>query len=221
MDYIIKFPDPHTADDEGLVAVGGELSVDFLEAAYKQGIFPWFDENNPILWWSPNPRFVLYPNEFKLSKSLSKLVKRGKFELRIDTNFRAVIENCATMKRAGESGTWITNDMLKAYNELHLQAYAHSFETYLDNELVGGLYGVSYGKAFFGESMFHKVTDASKFAFYYLVEWCKQNEFHFIDAQLPTNHLRSLGAKEVERSVFLEELEIALQYESCRGPWGF
>ncbi len=219
MAYKIQFPDVNTADDDGLIAIGGELSTDFLESAYKQGIFPWFDDDSPIMWWSPNPRLVLYPDNFKVSKSLAKLIRIGKFELKIDTNFNAVISNCAKVKRNEQDGTWITNDMIKAYYNLHNKGMAHSFETYLDNELVGGLYGVSFGKAFFGESMFHKHTDASKFAFFYLVEWCKQNNFHFIDAQQSTNHLKSLGAIEIERNQFLKELKIALKYETKFGKW--
>ncbi len=219
MDFKVQFPQPEMADDDGLIAVGGELSIDFLESAYKQGIFPWFDNDELILWWSPNPRLVLYPNDFKISKSLLKVIRSNVFELKIDNDFDSVIRNCANIKRKDEEGTWITNKVIKAYNELFLKGVAHSFETYINDELVGGLYGVSFGRAFFGESMFHKKTDASKFAFYYLVQWCKKNDFHFIDAQIPTNHLISLGAKKIERSQFLKELKNALQFDTKHGKW--
>ncbi len=215
----IQFPDPNMADDDGLVAIGGELSEEFLISAYMQGLFPWFDEQSPIMWWSPNPRLMLYPDDFKISKSLKQVIRSGKFSIKIDENFNAVMNNCANIKRKAQDGTWITKDMLNAYKHLYNKGLAHSFETYYNDELVGGLYGISLGKAFFGESMFHKKTDASKFALYHLVEWCKTNNFHFIDAQQSTNHLISLGAKEIARSDFLKQLEKALQNKSIIGSW--
>lgn len=219
MEYLVQFPDPELADDEGLIAVGGELTPEYLISAYSTGIFPWFAEGEPILWWSPNPRLVLYPNDFKISKTLAKLVKSNHFELKIDANFRSVIQNCSKIERPDQLGSWITNEMIDAYCTLHDLGIAHSFETYFDSKLVGGLYGVSMGKAFFGESMFFKERDASKFAFYHLVNWCKAHDFHFIDAQQPTNHLKSLGAKEIERKIFLTELKEALQFETIHGKW--
>ncbi len=219
MEYEVQFPDPNTVDDEGLVAVGGELSEEFLISAYRQGLFPWFDDDSPIMWWSPNPRLVLYPQDFKVSKSLKQVIRSNRFSIKIDENFDAVIRNCANIKRDFQYGTWITNDMIDAYNNLHRKGFAHSFETYRDGELVGGLYGISLGRAFFGESMFHKQTDASKFALYHLVEWCKHNGFYFIDAQQSTNHLISLGAKEISRSSFLQQLKDALQHQSIIGKW--
>jgi leucyl/phenylalanyl-tRNA---protein transferase len=219
MDYSIQFPDPDLAEDDGLVAVGGELSVEFILSAYMQGIFPWFSEDDPILWWSPNPRLILFPDEFKISNSLKQLIKNKKYTLKIDENFKEVIKNCSKSPRPGQDGTWITGEMLVAYTKLHKLGYTHSFETYYNNELVGGLYGLSLGNAFFGESMFFKATDASKFALYHLVEWCKMHNFKFIDAQQPTAHLKSLGAKEVQRSEFLSRLKEALQSETIKGKW--
>jgi leucyl/phenylalanyl-tRNA--protein transferase len=220
MQYTVQFPDPRNAEDDGLVAVGGKLSPEYLFSAYLNGIFPWFGEGEPILWWSPNPRMVLYPADFKVSKSLKQLIKSNRFEIKVDIDFKSVITNCSKIPRLGQSGTWITGEMIEAYITLYKLGVAHSFETYLGGQLVGGLYGVSFGKAFFGESMFFKERDASKIAFYYLVEWCIKHGFHFIDAQTPTNHLKSLGAKEIERNKFLDELTVALQYETFSGLWG-
>ena len=220
MEFMVEFPDPGLADEDGLVAVGGELSAEYLISAYASGIFPWFGEGEPILWWSPNPRLVLYPAEFKVSKTLAKTIKSNRFEFRLDRNFKSVIQSCAKVSRPGQEGTWITNEMVEAYIKMHKSGLAHSFETYLNNELVGGLYGVSLGKAFFGESMFFKERDASKVALFHLVQWCKKNDFHFIDAQQPTEHLKSLGAQEIERNKFLQELDIALQLETIQGKWG-
>lgn len=219
MQYMVEFPDPRLADDDGLVAVGGELLPEYLVSAYARGIFPWFSDGDPILWWSPNPRLVLYPVDFKVSKSLRQLIRSNRYEIRIDADFQSVIANCSVKERAGQEGSWITKEMINAYMSLHQLGLAHSFETYLDNQLVGGLYGVSLGKAFFGESMYFTARDASKFALYHLVDWCHKNDFHFIDAQQPTDHLKSLGAREIERLVFLEELDLALQYETIKGTW--
>lgn len=219
MQYMVQFPDPNLADDDGLVAVGGALNPEYLISAYANGIFPWFNEEDPILWWSPNPRLVLYPQDFKVTKSLLQLVRSSRYEIKIDTEFQLVIGNCSGINRPGQEGSWITKEMIDAYKTLHEIGLAHSFETYFNNELVGGLYGVSLGKAFFGESMFFTHRDASKFALYYLVEWCKKNEFHFIDAQQPTNHLKSLGAVEIERVLFLDQLDTALQFETIKGNW--
>ena len=216
----IQFPDPNQAEDDGLVAVGGELSSDFLLAAYSQGIFPWFNEGEPLLWWSPNPRMVLFPKNFKLSKSLYQTIKNGKYKLKIDENFREVIEGCSTVKRKGQSGTWITEDMVKAYTELHQEGYAHCVETYRDDQLIGGLYGLSLGKAFFGESMFHTEKDASKFALYYLNQLMLKWNYHFIDVQQSTPHLRSLGAVDVRRDEFLNRLKEALDFPTMKRMWG-
>lgn len=219
MNRTITFPDPNKADDDGLVAVGGELTADFLVAAYSQGVFPWFNEGDPLMWWSPNPRMVLVPNDFKVSKSLRQLIRSKKFEIQVDTCFPDVIAACKRIERVDQDGTWITNDMINAYIELHDLGITHSFETYLQGELVGGLYGVSLGKAFFGESMFFTESNASKFAFYHLVQWCMHNNFHFIDAQQSTDHLKSLGAKDIPRKEFLKMLKDSLQHKTLQGKW--
>ncbi len=218
-DYV--FPDPELADKEGLVAVGGDLSEKALITAYSKGIFPWYSEGSAILWWSPDPRMILFPHKFKISHSLRQLIRQHKYEIAVDSNFGAVIRNCAMIKRKKQSGTWITAEMQQAYIRLHHCGYAHSVETYYKGNLVGGLYGVSLGKAFFGESMFFMVPDASKLALYYLTEQMKQWSFHFIDAQQSTPHLKSMGAEDVPRKNFLVLLKNALQYPTKRGKWKF
>jgi len=207
------------ADDEGLIAFGGELSPEFLLSAYSQGIFPWFSKDEPILWWSPNPRMVLLPQNFKLNKSLLQVINKGVFDVRMDTSFREVITHCSQVPRLGQDDTWITNDMIEGYVALHELGYAHSFESYFKDKLVGGLYGVSIGNCFFGESMFFTKTDASKVALYQLVEFAKKHDFAFIDAQQPTDHLHSLGARPMERKQFLRMLEEALKNQTLKGKW--
>ncbi len=219
METLIQFPDPNLADDQGVVAVGGELSPKYLLSAYLQGIFPWFNDDQPILWWSPNPRLVLFPNDFKISNSLKQVINSNKYTVKCDTGFEQVIENCSSVHRPGQNGTWITQEMKGAYINLHHQGYAHSFETYLNDRLVGGLYGVSLGHAFFGESMFFLERDASKFALYHLVGWCKRHGFDFIDAQQPTAHLKSLGAIEMDRGQFLEKLRKTIKKKTLIGKW--
>lgn len=218
-DYI--FPDPELADKEGLVAVGGDLSERALITAYSKGIFPWYSEGSEILWWSPDPRMILFPYKFRISHSLSQKIKQHKFEVEVDKNFKSVIHHCAIARRKKQSGTWITPEMQQAYTKLHLKGYAHSVETYYHGKLVGGLYGVSLGMAFFGESMFYLMPDASKLALYYLTEQLKKWNFHFIDAQQSTSHLKSLGAEDVPRKKFLELLNNTLQYPTKKGKWKF
>ncbi len=213
------FPDPGQADAEGLVAIGGDLGPERLLAAYRAGIFPWYSDGQPILWFSPDPRMLLYPERFKCSKSLERVLKSDRYEVRIDTRFEAVIKACAATPRAGQEGTWITEDMIEAYLELHRMGIAHSFETYRNGELVGGLYGLSLGAAFFGESMYHHSPDASKRAFARLVEFANERDFRFIDAQTPSAHLQRLGAERVSRSDFLTQLEDALASDSLIGSW--
>jgi leucyl/phenylalanyl-tRNA--protein transferase len=215
----IVFPDPDQADDDGLIAVGGNLSVEFLTAAYSQGLFPWFNDGEPILWWSPNPRMVLFPKEFVCSKSLLQKIKSQQFVVKMDENFSDVIRNCAEIGREGQTGTWISKDIIKAYIDMHALGFAHSVETFQDGVLVGGLYGVSLGKAFFGESMFHKVTDASKVALYYLSKLMVKWEYHFIDVQQSTRHLRSMGAKDLPREIFLKLLKESLKYPTNKEKW--
>jgi len=216
---MIEFPDPNLADDEGLIAMGGELTPEFLLSAYLQGIFPWFCEDEPILWWSPNPRMVLLPADFKFRKSLQQVINKRTFELRVDTSFREVITSCSKIKRSHEDETWITSDIIEAYVKLHELGYAHSFESYFEGELAGGLYGLSLGNCFFGESMFFTKTDASKVAFYHLVQFALKHRFAFIDAQQPTDHLASMGAKPIPRKDFLEMLKTAIQETTRQGKW--
>ena len=221
MALTIQFPDPREADDKGLVAVGGELSNDYLLAAYAQGVFPWFNEGEPILWWSPNPRMVLFPKDFKCSDSFMQTLRSNKYSVRVDEQFEEVIRNCAEVERPGQKGTWITKGMIKAYSQLHLDGYAHSVETYRNHKLVGGLYGVSLGKAFFGESMFHYERDASKVALYFLTRLMLKWDFHFIDVQQSTPHLKKMGAVDMERDQFLLKLEKALGFPTLKGKWKF
>jgi leucyl/phenylalanyl-tRNA--protein transferase len=219
LQQMIEFPDPNLADEEGLIAYGGELSPDYLLSAYSQGIYPWFCEGEPILWWSPNPRMVLIPKDFKLKKSLRQVINKGIFELRVDTAFREVIKSCSKVKRSHEDETWITKDIIEGYVKLNKLGYAHSFESFYKDKLVGGLYGVSLGNCFFGESMFFTKTDASKVAFYHLVQFALKHKFSFIDAQQPTDHLSSLGAIPIPRKDFLKMLESALQKDTLQGKW--
>jgi leucyl/phenylalanyl-tRNA--protein transferase len=214
-----EFPDLDEADESGLLAVGGDLSVDRLKLAYSKGIFPWYERGMPILWWSPDPRMVLFPDKMIISHSLKQSIKKRQFTVTIDTAFEKVIKNCAKTPRKGERGTWITREMQHAYIDLHEAGFAHSAEAWLDGELVGGLYGVAIGKAYFGESMFHHVTNASKVAFYHLVEKLSIWNFKIIDAQVYTNHLESLGGEMIPRSQYLQILEGALKVEDVTGSW--
>lgn len=214
------FPPADRANRDGLVAFGGDLSPQRLIVAYANGIFPWYSEDDPILWWSLDPRLVIRPGEMKVSKSLRHTLKQGKFECRIDTNFREVMLHCANTPRPDQDGTWIMDEMVEAYCHLHELGYAHSFESYLDGKLVGGLYGVSIGKVFFGESMFHTVTDASKVAFWHLHQFLSQHNFQLIDCQQETSHLMSLGAYAIPRSQFLDELKSLTAEPTLVGNWG-
>jgi leucyl/phenylalanyl-tRNA--protein transferase len=215
----IVFPPPDYADPSGLLAVGGDLSSERLLEAYRLGIFPWYSDDQPILWWSPDPRLVLPLDEFKISRSLQKTLKRGVYKVTFDRAFEEVIRACASVPREGQRGTWITQEMQEAYIKLHGLGYAHSVESWRGEELAGGLYGVSLGKAFFGESMFHRRTDASKVALAVLVEKLNDWEFHFIDAQMTTEHLKRFGAVETPRRIFLKRLQSALRHPTKRGKW--
>lgn len=202
--YQLAFPDPSRASEEGILAYGGDLSPSRLMLAYRSGIFPWYSSGDPILWWSPDPRLILELDEFKMSRSLRKKISR--FEIRFDTAFSEVIRACATVPRPGQKGSWIVPEMIEAYETLHGMGYAHSVEAYYEDQLVGGLYGVSVGGVFCGESMFAKIPDASKVAFAVWVEKLRERGYDFIDCQVPTSHLKSLGAKEVSRDDFLKRL---------------
>ncbi|SRR5690606_25488218 len=204
------FPKPENATADGLLAIGGNLSAERLLLAYHSGIFPWFENDQPILWWSPAPRMVLFPQKFKVSKSLRKTLNSGKFKITFNQNFSEVIKNCATIKRNGQTGTWITEEMQKAYIALHKAKHAVSVEVWENEKLVGGLYGIDLPqkKVFCGESMFSLESDASKVAFYYLSEFAKNENYKFIDCQIYNAHLESLGAEEVKREQFMELLNL-------------
>jgi len=217
--YQITFPHPNESTKEGLLAIGGDLSPTTLLTAYANGIFPWFSKGDPILWWSPDPRMVLFPDNFVVSDSLRRLINKKKFDVTFDQDFRSVIEACANVERKDQDETWIGSDMIEGYCDLHNLGYAHSVEAYLEGELVGGLYGVSIGKAYFGESMFYYKSDASKVAFYYLVEKIKKWGFRFIDAQVETSHLLTLGAEMIPRKDYLEILSKAMKEQGKKGNW--
>lgn len=214
------FPDVEESTDEGIVAVGGDLSVERLILAYSKGIFPWYSsDKSPIIWWSPDPRFVLFPENLNVSKSMRPYFNQNKFKVTWDQNFEDVIKNCQKIDREDQPGTWITSKMLAAYIQLHKKGYAHSVEVWLDNELVGGLYGISLGKVFFGESMFTKVSNASKFGFISLVNQLKQKGFLLIDCQQETKHLESLGASAIKRKDFIDILNHNNIEETYIGSW--
>ena len=213
------FPPADKAEPDGLLAVGGDLSVPRLLNAYSQGIFPWFEIKELFYWYSPDPRLVLSPEKLKISSSLKRTLKSENIEVRVDTAFRRVISSCSKAKRPNEDGTWISGKFIDGYCDLHKSGYAHSFETFYKNELVGGLYGVSLGSAFFGESMFHTMADASKVAFFYLTEFAKKNQFSFIDCQMETDHLIRMGAEPVFRVDYLKMLYVAMKQPTVKGKW--
>jgi leucyl/phenylalanyl-tRNA--protein transferase len=205
----LEFPNPSEADSDGLLAVGGDLTPERLLIAYNSGIFPWYENDQPILWWSPNPRMILYPEKMKVSKSLRKLVNKETYQVTFNAAFSEVIKNCSTIKREGQGGTWITEEMQKAYIDLHKLGHIISVEVWRDENLVGGLYGIDLPKkkVFCGESMFSSESNVSKVAFYYLVSELEKRGYKIIDCQLYTAHLESLGAEEVSRQEFLQILD--------------
>ncbi|MFL5351836.1 leucyl/phenylalanyl-tRNA--protein transferase [Archangium sp.] len=213
------FPPPEKADRSGLLAVGGDLSPERLLSAYSRGIFPWYSPGQPILWHSPDPRFVLVPEKVHVGRSLRKTLKAGVYDIRWDTAFAQVITACASVPRPGQDGTWITDDMMEAYVTLHELGFAHSVEAWAEGELKGGFYGVSLGAAFFGESMFARAPDASKVAFATAVERFQGWGFHFIDCQVETEHLARFGAEHWPRKRFLQALQRALAEPTRRGKW--
>ncbi|WP_235537776.1 leucyl/phenylalanyl-tRNA--protein transferase [Sediminicola sp. YIK13] len=202
----LEFPPVEHANEEGLLAVGGDLSSERLLLAYRRGIFPWFNEDSLILWWSPDPRMVLFPNKIKVSKSMRKILEGNRFKLTKNTQFEAVIDQCAQSPRKDQMGTWITQAMKKAYVKLHKLGIAKSYEVWEKDELVGGLYGIDLGHVFCGESMFSKVSNASKFAFIKLAQELEEKRYSLIDCQVYTPHLESLGAEEIPREAFIEIL---------------
>ena len=217
----LVFPPPHLARKDGLLAVGGDLSVNRLLLAYREGIFPWFIRRDPILWWSPDPRLVLFPEEIKVSKRLEKTIKQCVFHVTMDTAFHQVITECARVRTRKNEGTWITEEMMGAYGQLHELGFAHSVEAWFKGELAGGLYGVSIGKCFFGESMFTRVNNASKVALVALVDYLRKMSFDMIDCQITTGHLMRFGAREIPRNLFLTLLKKSLSAPTVKGQWAF
>ncbi len=216
------FPPLETAlvKPNGLLAAGGDLSPERLIEAYRSGIFPWFNANETILWWSPDPRMVLFPSELRISRSLNKILRNSNYEVRVDSAFSQVIQACAE-PRKGQSGTWIHSDMVSAYTVLHEMGLAHSVETWVGGELVGGLYGIAQGKMFFGESMFSRIHDASKIAFVHLVKQLERWNFKMIDCQMKTTHLASFGAREIPRKEFSQKLKELVNYSNQIEKWQF
>ena len=214
----IIFPDPELAEENGLLAVGGDLSTERLLLAYSNGIFPWYSAGEPILWWCPSPRLVIFPDEFKVPKRLARFIKQQKYEITLDQAFQQVITACAKTANRQEKGTWIDEDMIKAYTQLHEQGYAHSVECWLDDELVGGLYGIALGRIFFGESMFSRQSNASKVAFVYLAEKLLEKGFDLIDCQLKTEHLMQFGAREIPGAEFQDLLAKSVNFTN-RDKW--
>lgn len=193
-------------EPNGLLAVGGDLSTERLLAAYRHGIFPWYSEGDPVLWWSPDPRMVLFPHELHVSRSMAKRLRKADYEIRYDSAFREVMLACSDTPRPNQDGTWITQEVIEGYCRLHDLGYAHSVETWIDGKLAGGVYGVAIGRMFYGESMFHHVTDASKLAFVHLVQRLRQEGYSMMDCQMKTSHLASLGAYEISREEFSQRL---------------
>ena len=215
----IAFPSVEQTAKNGLLAVGGDLSPERLLAAYREGIFPWYGDGEPILWWSPDPRFILFPNELRVSRSMRQFLKKGFVRITFDQAFREVIAACGR-PRPGQNGTWITAEMREAYAVLHDLGFAHSVEVWRQKELVGGLYGISLGHAFFGESMFSAIPNASKAALITLVSHLQKRGFDLIDCQVETTHLAGLGARHIPRRDFCALLKQSLRHETLRGNWG-
>ncbi len=220
LNHTHAFPPAHKANRDGILAIGGDLHPGRILNAYANGIFPWYSEGEPLLWWSPNPRMVLLPENFIVSKSMRLLVGKAHYEIRIDTTFAEVIAACKSVERKQQSGTWITDELADAFIHLHSMGYTHSFETFLDGKLVGGLYGLSLGGAFFGESMFHYEPNASKFALYHLVHFAQKNGIEMIDAQQETQHMASMGAIPMKRDNFLKRLKQLVSKPGKTGNWG-
>jgi len=216
----LRFPPAELASPEGLLAIGGDLRPERLLEAYRHGIFPWYSTGQPILWWCPDPRMVLFPDKLRISRSLGKTLRTGRFSVTLDTQFRRVMEACA-LPRPTQDGTWITPEMIEAYAQLHEIGCAHCVEAWIGDELVGGLYGIALGSMFFGESMFARAANASKVAFVHLVRQLQRWGFTLIDCQVTTAHLASLGAEEIARSEFLRLLAEALRGTDRRGRWHF
>lgn len=220
VDNVLAFPAPELAEDDGLLAMGGDLSLERLKLAYRMGIFPWFTSENPILWWSPDPRMVLFPTELHIAKSMRSILRNPHFTVTADQAFYAVISACQQVPRMHQDGTWITDSIIEAYLKLHLAGWAHSIEVWQQDELVGGLYGVAVGKVFCGESMFARRSNASKLAFIRLTQKLAKEGYAVIDCQMYTEHLASLGAREIPRSTFLKYLPSTFHDLSEPSHWG-
>jgi leucyl/phenylalanyl-tRNA--protein transferase len=215
------FPPAELAEKDGLLAIGGDLSPERLLLAYSNGIFPWFSENDPILWWAPSPRLVIFPDEFKVPKRLARIIRQKKYVVTLDQAFRQVITGCATIAERGIKGTWITRDMIAAYSDLHDMGFAHSVECWQDDKLVGGLYGVSLGGFFFGESMFSRQPNCSKIGLVFLLKKLLQWDFDLIDCQMKTLHLLQFGAREIPGPEFQKLLAKSMSRSSHVGKWQF
>ena len=214
------FPDPREAEPNGLLAMGGDLSPQRLLNAYARGIFPWFSEGDPLLWHCPDPRLVLFPSEFHTPRKLQKTLRSSPYDIRFDFDFQGVMEGCALTSRPGQNGTWITQDMRRAYVRMHRLGFAHSVEAWEGGDLVGGLYGIALGGVFFGESMFHRAPDASKAALVSLAHFLRANGFDLLDCQQDTPHMRRFGARLLSRDEFLDRLDRSLDHrETLQGPW--
>lgn len=217
----IAFPNPLLADDNGLLAMGGDLNVDRLLHAYSLGIFPWFNPDDDILWWASPFRPVYIPGKLKMPKSLRRTIRKYPFEIKLDTNFKEVILNCATVKRADQEETWISEDIINTYQILFDMGYLHTVEVFLEGKMVGGLYGISLGKAFFGESMFHLLPDTSKIALHALAEMLDDWNFHFIDSQVSNPHSFRMGAREVSNTTFDKMINKAMSFDTKIGRWEY
>jgi leucyl/phenylalanyl-tRNA--protein transferase len=217
----VIFPPPYLARSDGLLAIGGDLTPERLLTAYRMGIFPWYSENEPKLWWSPDPRLVLYPFELTVSRSLEKTIRKNLFTITLDSALEQVIRECARVRLENCEMTWLVEEMIDAYIRLHRQGYAHSVEAWHEGELAGGLYGVSLGRSFFGESMFTRTSNASKVAFVHLVRYLESLGYDMIDCQVRTDHLLRFGAREIPRIFFLEQLEESLKHPTRKGHWRF
>lgn len=215
----IKFPAVELAEENGILAIGGDLSPERLIEAYSNGIFPWYSQDDPIIWWTPDPRFVLFPGEVKLSRTTKQVVRRKIFEITYDKSFITVITECQKPRKS-EQSTWITGEMLDAYIKLHNSGLAHSVEAWKDGKIAGGLYGISLGRCFFGESMFTLESNASKAAFVTLVSKLQELNFLIIDCQVYTDHLKQFGARQIPRSDFIKHIKKGLQHKTLIGNWG-
>lgn len=216
----LDFPPAWLARSDGLLCIGGDLSSKRILLAYKSGIFPWFSDNEPILWWSPEPRLVLVPGDIIVSKSLNKKIKKNIFKIKINTAFEQTIRSCAKPRKNEQEGTWLVDEMIESYIELHKLGYAHSIETYRDDKLVGGLYGICLGGSFFGESMFSHESDASKIALVALSNHLRKHNFDLIDCQVTTDHLLRMGAREISRNSFLDIITKSVKRNDIKDVWG-